>query len=152
VPTEFVFGSQFDRYVGDAWLNQNSPTRKVRDLVLHGLTKSAYMIGPYTPEKLIDVLKDPTASQSVLQDIQDVYWPEFIRDHDGTTLEAAVRFILTQQRRDLPDVRGLKGAQLLDWCVELFGRFGFGTGGFKALYNMSLVEMMRLVLWDYSNE
>jgi phenylalanine 2-monooxygenase len=81
-------------------------------------------------------------------------WEVFIKDHDGTTLEAAVRFILTtaQQNGRLPAITGLTGHQLLDWCVELFGRFGFGTGGFKPLYNISLVEMMRLVLWDYSNE
>jgi tryptophan 2-monooxygenase len=108
----------------------------------------------YTPEDLIKVLKDPTASDNDLEDIQKIYWPQFIRGHDGTTLEAAVRFILTnaQQAGRLPRVMGLTSAQLLDWCVELFGRFGFGTGGFKPLYNISLVEMMRLVLWDYSNE
>ena len=154
VPTEFVFGSQFDRYVGDTWLDMNSPTRKVRTLVIQGLTGPTYKIGPHTPEDLIKILKNPNATQKELQDIQEIFWPQFIRDHDGTTLEAAVRFILSnaQQAGQLPAVTGLDGAQLLDWCVELFGRFGFGTGGFKPLYNISLVEMMRLVLWDYSNE
>lgn len=72
VPTEFVFGSQFDRYVGDTWLDQNSPTREVRTLVIQGLTGPTYMIGPHTPEELIKVLKDPNASQTDLQDIQKI--------------------------------------------------------------------------------
>jgi hypothetical protein len=154
VPTEFVFGSQFDRYVGNTWDDPASPTRKVRDLVLAGLTGSTYRIGPLTPLEVSDELKKRNADPAILTRIQRHDWPQFIRDHDGTTLEAAVRFILTQaqQHNQLPDVTGLKDAQLLDWCVELFGRFGFGTGGFKPLYNMSLVEMMRLVLWDYANE
>ena len=155
VPTEFVFGSQFDRYVGNTWDDPASPTRKVRDLVLAGLTGSTYRIGPLTPLEVSDELKKRNADPAILTRIQRHDWPQFIRDHDGTTLEAAVRFILTQAQQppnQLPDVAGLKDAQLLDWCVELFGRFGFGTGGFKPLYNMSLVEMMRLVLWDYANE
>lgn len=154
VPTEFVFGSRFDRYVGNTWLDPNSPTLAVRNLVIQGLTGPTYMIGPYTPAQVIDLLKDPSTPPATLQQIQEKYWPQFIKTNDGTTLEAAVRFILTaaQQSGQLPAVPGLTGAQLLDWCVELFGRFGFGTGGFKPLYNISLVEMMRLVLWDYSNE
>jgi tryptophan 2-monooxygenase len=154
VPTEFVFGSRFDHYVGKSWLDPNSPTRTVRDLVIAGLTGPTYMIGPYTPLQLIELLKNPDAPPQDLENVQKVFWPRFIGDHDGTTLEAAVRFILTNAQRagQLPAVAGLTGAQLLDWCVELFGRFGFGTGGFKPLYNISLVEMMRLVLWDYSNE
>ena len=154
VPTEFVFGSQFDRYVGDTWLFPRSPTRRVRDLVVAGLTGPTYRIGPLTPLEVSDELKKQNADPAILRRIQKDDWPRFIKEHDGTTLEAAVRLILTEalQRNQLTDVTGLKDAQLLDWCVELFGRFGFGTGGFKPLYNISLVEMMRLVLWDYSNE
>ena len=157
VPTEFVFGSRFDRYVGGQWLDPNSPTRVVRDLVIEGLvgtgTNPPYRIGPYTPLQVIGFLSSPTTPQPTLAQIQ-AYWEVFVKDHDGTTLEAAVRSILAtaQQNGRLPAVTGLTGNQLLDWCVELFGRFGFGTGGFKPLYNISLVEMMRLVLWDYSNE
>lgn len=153
VPTEFVFGSQFDRYLGDTWQNPASPTRRVRTLVINGLTGPTYMIGPHTPGQLIPILKDPATPQPVLAQIQKD-WGVFIQQNDGTTLEAAVRAILTaaQQGGQLPPIPGLTGAQQLDWCVELFGRFGFGTGGFKPLYNISLVEMMRLVLWDYSNE
>jgi phenylalanine 2-monooxygenase len=158
VPTEFVFGSQLDRYHGNQWQDPHSPTPVVRDLVIDGLVGTGpnpppYMIGPYTAGQLIPVLKDPNTSQATLAQIQHD-WGIFIRQYDGTTLEAAVRAILStaQQHGQLPSVAGLTGVQLLDWCVELFGRFGFGTGGFKPLYNISLVEMMRLVLWDYSNE
>jgi phenylalanine 2-monooxygenase len=157
VPTEFVFGSRFDRYFGAQWLDPNSPTRTVRDLVIEGLVGTGpnppYKIGPYTPAQVIALLVNPNTPQATLAQIQ-AYWGLFIKANDGTTLEAAVRLILTtaQQNGRLPLITGLTGDQLLDWCVELFGRFGFGTGGFKSLYNISLVEMMRLVLWDYSNE
>jgi len=157
VPTEFVFGSRFDRYFGAQWLDPNSPTKTVRDLVIEGLVGTGpnppYKIGPHTAAQVIGLLTNPNTPQPTLAQIQ-ADWEVFIRDHDGTTLEAAVRFILAtaQQNGHLPAITGLTGHQLLDWCVELFGRFGFGTGGFKPLYNISLVEMMRLVLWDYSNE
>ena len=157
VPTEFVFGSRFDRYVGDQWLDPASPTLRVRDLVIDGLVgigpNPPYLIGQRRPAEVIVLLKDPNTSQPTLAQIQ-TDWGAFIKQNDGTTLEAAVRAILTtaQQNHRLPVITGLSGHQLLDWCVELFGRFGFGTGGFKSLYNISLVEMMRLVLWDYSNE
>jgi tryptophan 2-monooxygenase len=157
VPTEFVFGSRFDRYFGAQWLDANSPTRIVRDLVIEGLVGTGpnppYMIGPYTAAQLIPLLKDANTPPATLAQIQSD-WGVFIQQNDGTTLEAAVRAILitAQQNNRLPSTTGLTGDQLLDWCVELFGRFGFGTGGFKPLYNISLVEMMRLVLWDYSNE
>jgi tryptophan 2-monooxygenase len=157
VPTEFVFGNRFDRYVGATWLDPASPTLAVRDIVIAGLVGTGpnppYMIGPLTPGQVSAALANPNTPQPVLARIQDD-WADFIKQYDGTTLEAAVRAILTtaQQHNQLPPVVGLTGQQLLDWCVELFGRFGFGTGGFKPLYNISLVEMMRLVLWDYSNE
>jgi tryptophan 2-monooxygenase len=152
VPTEFVFGSRFDRYFGAQWLDPI-----VRDLVIEGLVGTGpnppYKIGPHTAAQVIGLLTNPNTPQPTLAQIQ-ADWEVFIKDHDGTTLEAAVRFILTtaQQNGRLPAITGLTGHQLLDWYVELFGRFGFGTGGFKPLYNISLVEMMRLVLWDYSNE
>jgi hypothetical protein len=149
VPTEFVFGSQFDRYKGDTWQDPNSPTKAVRDLVLDGLTKGSYRIGSQTPTQLMRELKDKTTSLGVLRQIQRD-WKSFVEQHEGTTLEAAVREVL--KNSTLPQVAGLRGGQLLNWCVELFGRFGFGTGGFKPLYSVSLVEFMRLLLWDYSNE
>ncbi|QQC64390.1 flavin monoamine oxidase family protein [Paraburkholderia ginsengisoli] len=155
IPTEFVFGSQTDRYLGDNWQNMNSPTRMVRNLVLEGLAgiggPSLYLIGNRSAAAVIPLLKSANTPASELQQIgRD--WAAFVKDHDGTTLEAAVRHILTKLGGRLPSVSGLTGQQLINWCVELFGRFGFGTGGFKPLFNISLVEMMRLILWDYSNE
>ncbi|MFL9998616.1 tryptophan 2-monooxygenase oxidoreductase [Paraburkholderia sediminicola] len=161
VPTEFVFGSQFDRYVGNEWLNPASPTKRVKELVLRGLYGApypelihlapVYRIGARTGLDANELLVDPDTPDSELQEFT-TDWNEFIEQHDGTSLEGAVRHILTQYSTSLPSVAGLTGKQLISWCVELFGRFGFGTGGFKPLFNMSLVEMMRLMLWDYSNE
>jgi hypothetical protein len=39
-----------------------------------------------------------------------------------------------------------------DADVELAGDVGFGTGGFWTLFQTSALEIMRLVLWDYSAE
>lgn len=157
VPTEFVFGSRFDRYFGGQSEDPTSPSLLLRQLVLDGLSGKVpnplYMIGPRTAENVIDELRNAATPQDTLAEIQ-ADWEEFIRLHDGTTLEAAVRAILTaaSEASRLPVVPGLSGSQLINWCVELFGRFGFGTGGFKPLYNISIVEMMRLILWDYNNE
>jgi phenylalanine 2-monooxygenase len=53
VPTEFVFGNRFDRYVGATWLDPASPTLAVRDIVIAGLVGTGphppYMIGSLTP-------------------------------------------------------------------------------------------------------
>jgi hypothetical protein len=38
------------------------------------------------------------------------------------------------------------------YYVELFGRFGFGTGGFRPLNNVTLTEIARLLIWNYSDE
>ena len=155
VPTEFVFGSRFDHYFGNTWKDANSPTKIVRDIILDELVgkhpPAMYMIGTLRPVEVIPKLKDRTTAQTVLKKIQQD-WEKFVKDYEGTTLEFAVRKILEHNITKLPAIRGLTGGQSLDWCVELFGRFGFGTGGFKPLYNMSLVEVMRLLLWEYSNE
>ncbi|SAL57108.1 amine oxidase [Caballeronia humi] len=39
-----------------------------------------------------------------------------------------------------------------DYFVELFGRYGFGTGGFRALNNVTFNEIARLLIWNYSDE
>jgi hypothetical protein len=155
VPTEFVFGSRFDHYFGNTWKDAKSPTKIVRDIVLDELVgkrpPAMYTIGTLRPVEVIPKLKDRATPQSELKKIQQ-NWEKFVKDYEGTTLEAAVRKILEHNITKLPAIRGLTGGQLLDWCVELFGRFGLGTGGFKPLYNMSLAEVMRLLLWEYSNE
>jgi len=163
VPTEFVFANQFDRYVGNTWLDPQSPTKLVRDLVLQGLVgqvdasgspvpnSSLYPIGTRTAIEASQLLMNPTATVGALN-LFIADWNKFIADNDGTTLEGAVRRILTSYQGNLPAIDGIGGGQLISYCVELFGRFGFGTGGFKPLFNISLVEMMRLLLWDYSNE
>ncbi|AXV80254.1 tryptophan 2-monooxygenase oxidoreductase [Ralstonia solanacearum] len=168
VPTEFMFGDRIDRYKGrkpEEWLDPESPARKVFIVVADGLVGapnsqspiSLFPIGGRDPAKVTQLLKSETAAPGQLRTIQETDWPAFIAAHDGTTLEAAVRRIVTREidkgtANSLPPIAGLDQAETINYYVELFGRFGFGTGGFKPLFNMSLVEMMRLILWDYSNE
>lgn len=156
VPTEFIFGSQYDQYFGGEWLNINSPTRAVRGLVIDGLVgngtgTSLFPIGTRDPATIIGLLVNPGTTPGELEQIGND-WTAFIQQNDAVTLEGAVRRILTSKSASLPLVPGMTGQELINWCVELFGRFGFGTGGFKSLFSVSIVEMMRLILWDYSNE
>lgn len=169
VPTEFMFGDRIDRYSGAAaeeWLDPESPARKVFLTVVAGLAGvpeegtpiSLFPIGGRNPALVATRLKCETTQLEELRAIQYQDWPAFIAAHDGTTLEAAVRRIVTREigkgtdSSSLRPIGGLDQAETINYYVELFGRFGFGTGGFKPLFNMSLVEMMRLILWDYSNE
>lgn len=165
VTTEFVFADRVDHYINDDWEDPLSPTRSVFALVLKYLVgvliddtstaagSALFKIGGDDPVVIAGLLKAADTSDDMLKRIgQD--WKAFIAEHDHTTLAGAVRAIMTHAaaRDELPAFPGLDPASQIDHCVELFARFGFGTGGFKPLYNISLVEMMRLVLWDYSNE
>ena len=165
VPTEFVFGNRVDRYVGSDpkdWEDPDSPTLKVLGVVAGGLVGNPegenvamYPIANVDPAKIAAILNAATPPADALERIQTKYWPEFIAQYDGLTLGAAVREIVTVafEKGTLPPVDGVLDVdESISYYVELFGRFGFGTGGFKPLYNISLVEMMRLILWDYSNE
>ncbi|KVS39947.1 FAD-dependent oxidoreductase [Burkholderia ubonensis] len=164
VPTEFVFGDRIDRYVGssaDDWMDPRSPTLLVFLEVATALVGSAigenvshYPIGGKDPAKIVQLLNAENPDSEDLAQIQEDDWPAFIQAHDSTTLEAAVRHIVESAVKEgrLSWIDDLDEQESVNYYVELFGRFGFGTGGFKPLFNISLVEMMRLILWDYSNE
>lgn len=38
------------------------------------------------------------------------------------------------------------------YFIELFGRYGFGTGGFRPLNSIAFNEIARLLIWNYSDE
>ncbi|MFK0087601.1 hypothetical protein ACIQUS_09905 [Pseudomonas sp. NPDC090755] len=164
VPTEFVFGDRVDRYENGVWLDPASPTRAVFALVIKyfpgvdidngELTGAAlFKIGGRDPAVVAGLL---ASENTPIPDLEQIGrdWQAFVASHDHTTLAGAIRQIMEHagSKGELPNIPGLGAAETVNYCVELFGRFGFGTGGFKPLYNISLVEMMRLVLWDYSNE
>ena len=156
VATEFVFGDQVERYKGETWANPDAPTRQVKDLVIRYLlgngVEPLLWIGERAPLDVIPLLKAKDTSTETLAGI-DQDWKQFAIDNDGMTLGAAVRAILASHIAELPDLPGLNTErERINYYFELFGRFGFGTGGFKSLFSQSIVEMMRLILWDYSNE
>ncbi|CAI8825221.1 MULTISPECIES: hypothetical protein [Pseudomonas] len=164
VATEFVFADRVDRYGNGQWQDPQSPTRQVFALVLKyfpgvniengELTgASLFKIGSRDPAVVAGILAQAAPAAGELDRIERD-WATFIQDYDATTLAGAIRTIMehASAQAELPVIAGLNTTETVNYCVELFGRFGFGTGGFKPLYNISLVEMMRLVLWDYSNE
>lgn len=163
VPTEFVFGDRVDRYVykngTEYWLDGNSPTKVIKDIIKEGLAGtekepniSLYPIGCKDPIKISNELKNKDTTKVRLKEIQQ-QWKNFVNAHDSITLESAVRRIVKEKVKCLPQIAGVeKEEDKINYYVELFGCFGFGTGGFKSIFNISLIEMMRLILWDYSNE
>lgn len=173
VATEFVFGHRVDRYLNNSWMDDGSPTKAVKELVLHRLLgfdlvegvhiEPLLPIGAFKPIDAAILLVNQETVDADLQSFQSD-WAEFVRDNDQLTLEGAVRLAVRKygdgytdpdsgyHNEALPGIDGLTGQERENYYVELFGRFGFGTGGFKSLYNISYVEMMRLILWDYSNE
>jgi len=164
VSTEFVFGDRVDRYCGDKWLDPNSPTKWISNEVNKGIfgngeLKSAnislFQIGNKDPAKVSKELKDEETSDKRLEEINKE-WENFIIKFDGITLESAVRKVIREKYNSihsLPAINGITDKEdIINYYVELFGCFGFGTGGFKPVFNMSIVEMMRLMLWNYSNE
>ncbi|XP_065208008.1 phenylalanine 2-monooxygenase precursor-like [Planococcus citri] len=165
VATEFVFGDRSDRYSrDDGWLKENSPTERVYKVVRAGIfgppekeTPCYFLIGGKNPCDVSEELKKEytnTEDKKRLEEINQE-WKEFAIKYDGLTLEAAIRQIIRAEveKGTLPDIEGLaKGEAKVNYYTELFGCFGFGTGGFKSISNQSLTEMMRILLWDYANE
>lgn len=40
----------------------------------------------------------------------------------------------------------------VSYYLELFGRYGFGSGGFRPLNAVSFIEIARLLVWNYADE
>ncbi|KAJ6630520.1 Phenylalanine 2-monooxygenase precursor [Pseudolycoriella hygida] len=159
VPTELVHGDRAERFMNGEWLNENSPTKQIVDVIQKGLVgqgvgdnTSLFPIGGQDPAKISAKLKNKDTTEAELKTIKE-QWKIFTKENDKYTLEAAVRQIIEAQHKALPDIDGLKNTEeKISYYVELFGTVGFGTGGFRSVFNMSILEMMRLLLWDYSNE
>lgn len=161
VPTEVVHGDRVDRFGSGVWLDSNSPTKKVVEIIRAGLfgesqankpNTSIFLIGGEDPAKISAKLTSERTTEKQLAQIYKA-WKEFTIEYDNRTLESAVREIVENQVDQLPNVSGLMNkTDKINYYVELFGTVGFGTGGFKPLYKMSFLEMMRLLLWNYSEE
>jgi len=79
-------------------------------------------------------------------------WEAFADATDGpliNTVRAAVQAVVDDSK--YPDVV-VTEERNLDYYVELFGRYGFGTGGFRPLNNVTFTDIARLLIWNYSNE
>ncbi|XP_037050853.1 phenylalanine 2-monooxygenase precursor-like isoform X1 [Bradysia coprophila] len=159
VATELLHGDHVDRFASGEWLNNDSPTKKVVEVIRYGLVgqsqgenTSLFPINGKDPAKISAQLKDGKTTDEELKKI-DEQWKVFANKYDNVTLASAVKQVITERLSQLPDVPGLHdNVQKINYYVELFGTVGFGTGGFKSVFNMSILETMRLLLWDYSNE
>ncbi|KAG4068323.1 hypothetical protein HA402_007843 [Bradysia odoriphaga] len=159
VATELLHGDHVDRFASGEWLNDDSPTKKVVEIIRYGLVgqiqgenTSLFPINGQDPAKISAQLKDGKTTDEELKKI-DEQWKIFTDKYDNVTLASAVKQVITARLGQLPDVPGLRdNVQKINYYVELFGTVGFGTGGFKSVFNMSILETMRLLLWDYSNE
>ncbi|KAG4068315.1 hypothetical protein HA402_007835 [Bradysia odoriphaga] len=159
VATELLHGDHVDRFATDDWLNKESPTKKVVELIKNGLVgqsqgenTSLFPINGQDPAKISAKLKDGKTTDEELKKI-DEQWKVFANKYNNVTLVSAVTQVITARLSQLPAVPGLRDdIQKINYYVELFGTVGFGTGGFKSVFNMSILETMRLLLWDYSNE
>lgn len=160
VPTELVHGDRVDRFADGKWLNEDSPARRIVEVIRDGLVgsskmgenKSLFPIGGMDPAKISVQLKSKETTEAQLKTINE-QWKIFARDNDKYTLEAAVRKVIETNLKSLPDISGMNAdSDKINYYVGLFGTIGFGTGGFKSVFNMSILETMRLLLWNYSTE
>lgn len=167
VPTEFIQGERVDRYMAGGenghWLDTNSPVPKLVKVIQKGLfgnpgtdeDVSLFRIGGKDPAKVSDILKSELFTAEDWQQLNTISeeWKEFAKKYDSLTLESAIRQIVREKLDELDCIPGLESDDAkVNYYVELFGRFGFGTGGFKSIFNTSLTEMTRLNLWQYANE
>lgn len=148
-----------DRFASGDWLDEKSATKKIVEVIRDGLIGqkqgpniSLFPINGKDPAKISEQLRLPTTSIDELKKIHE-QWRIFVNENDQVSLAAAVKRVITAKLSELPDVPGLPDdSQKINYYLELFGTVGFGTGGFKSVYNMSILETMRLLLWDYANE
>lgn len=89
-----------------------------------------------------------TMSDSELNAFWDL-WERFKNASDVPLVEAVKAAVLSLVEADKIELSELRD---LNYYIELFGRFGFGTGGFRPLNNVSLPDILRLLIWDYSDE
>ncbi|KAJ6645372.1 Phenylalanine 2-monooxygenase precursor [Pseudolycoriella hygida] len=159
VPTELVHGDRVDRFANGVWLDDKSATKQVVDIIRKGLVggltdenTSLFPIGGKDPAKISEILKSGKTTEDELKTI-NADWKTFAKENDKYTLESAVRKVIEANNANLPEIPGLNDVvEKINYYVELFGTVGFGTGGFKSVFNMSILETMRLLLWNYANE
>ncbi|CAG8754769.1 12389_t:CDS:2, partial [Gigaspora margarita] len=152
VTIEFVFGDRVDHYISSDWEDPDSLALKIKELVKNKLWEDDCKIGNRTPKDVSSSLKREDTLPQTLKDIHSD-WKTFVTKYDGMTLGSAVHNIILDSIDKLPGISGLGSlAEKVNYYFELFGYFGFGIGPFKLVFNMSIVEIMRLLLWDYSSE
>ncbi|WP_272577198.1 hypothetical protein [Providencia sp. PROV237] len=162
VPTEFVQGERTERFQDKVWLNGDTTAKMLAAEVALGLfgnknetdeNVSLFPIGGKDPFKITAELNSSDTSPSRLQQIREE-WKEFATKYDDYSIEFAIAEVIRKKIDKFPDVPNLQSNSIsakINYYVELFGRFGFGTGGFRPFFNIALVDIFREILWEYSN-
>ncbi|MBB6523038.1 hypothetical protein [Pseudoteredinibacter isoporae] len=89
-----------------------------------------------------EISKPEAFSQSI-----KLAWEKYVSDHDialNVLIESTIRTIVEADQDRYP--------QSISYYLELFGRYGFGSGGFRPLNAVSFLEIARLLVWNYADE
>ncbi|MEJ8826171.1 hypothetical protein WKW80_29795 [Variovorax humicola] len=76
-------------------------------------------------------------------------WDSFLKDYDVPLIDIVQDAI--EQLINAGTIQ-ITATRDRSYYIELFGRYGFGTGGFRALNNVTFNEIARLLIWNYSDE
>lgn len=117
-------------------------------------TSNSKLTLDYFTEQLIGTTGNPPPVETIPERAEEVWseWETFADATDGPLIDRvrdAVRAVIADP--EYPNVV-ITPERNLDYYVELFGRYGFGTGGFRPLNNVTFTDIARLLIWNYSNE
>ncbi|EIM16995.1 FAD-dependent oxidoreductase [Pseudomonas chlororaphis] len=95
--------------------------------------------------------KDPLILEMTEEQIRQTWseWNAFLAERDTPLIDIVQKAI-----DDLISTGAIEVTDSRDraYFIELFGRYGLGTGGFRPLNNVTFNEIARLLIWNYSDE
>ena len=86
------------------------------------------------------VLALKTAPDDATTNLLKGFWESMLKQYDGRSFSAVLQNEVFANRPRLPDL------------MAAFGTVGVGTGGFSHLYDAAFLEVLRILLWDISEE
>jgi monoamine oxidase len=86
-----------------------------------------------------DLLRLPELTGADADQIHS-FWTAMIRRYDGRSFGDVLQTEVFAASSSVPDL------------LAAFGTLGLGTGGFGPLYEVGFLELLRLLLWDFSGE
>lgn len=111
------------------------------------------------PEELTEILKKhisvfynlkPPGSNNSLAEISIILQKSTLNADEILLVKVFMRSL--ESNFDITYRNFLKTNGFTEEEIRIIGDIGFGTGGFEPLFKISLVDIVRLVIWDYSEE